>query len=612
VIPVNGYAGKVLRVNLTLEKSQAEVLNPKLVEQFVGGRGLAAMLLSTEIAPGIDPLSPENKLIIMTGPLTGTIIPSAPKFVITTKSPLTKIYGFAMVSGFFAQTLKAAGYDGIIIEGVAKEPKYLWINDGKAELKRAEHIWGLTTSDSQCLLKDEIGVDAEIAVIGPAGERLVPIASVIVGKRAGGRCGVGAVFGSKRLKAIAVHGSEEVTVNNPEKLREIAGEMIKALREKSPTKDNYPKYGTTFFVGTTNHLGVFPACNFLCSGTYDNASKIDEMRFREHVVRDSACPRCPVVCEKITAVKEGPYAPTFVQGPQYETIWALGAQCGVDRFDAIIAANRLCNDLGLDTISAGNAIGFAMECYEKGLLKSQDLELRFGRHEVLLPLIRQMTYGEGIGKILAGGVRSAAEQIGHGAENFAMHVKGLELPAYDPRAIPGMGLAFATASRGGCHLRAWTITDELIGSYKLYSIEGRAELVSRIQNIRAFIDSSGMCIFPMRAISFDLLVEAVSAVTGFDYKGGNAVKVGERIYNLERILHIREGISRKDDILPKRFFDETLPTGPHKGQKLSRDSFEKMKDEYYTIRGWKLDNGAPTNTRLKELGLETTSYGTKA
>jgi len=603
---MNGYVGKILRVNLTLGKSQAEALNPKLAEQFVGGRGLAAKLLSTEIAPGIDPLSPENKLIIMTGPLTGTITPSTPKFVMTTKSPLTKIYGFTMISGFFAQALKAAGYDGIIIEGVAAEPKYLWINNGKAELKKAEHIWGLATDDSQTLVKDEIGVqDAEIAVIGPAGERLVPMASVIVGKRAGGRCGVGAVFGSKHLKAIAVHGSEEVTVNNPDKLREIVGEMIKAIREKSPTKDNYPKYGTTFFVGTTNHLGVFPACNFQCSGTYDKSSKIDEMRFREHVIRDSACPRCPVVCEKITAVKEGPYAPTSVQGPQYETIWALGAQCGVDRFDAIIAANRLCNDLGLDTISAGNAIGFAMECYEKGLLQSPDLELRFGQHEVLLPLIKQMAYGEGIGKILAGGVRSAAEQIGHGTENFAMHVKGLELPAYDPRALPGMGLAYATASRGGCHLRAWTITDELIGSYKLYSTEGRAELVSRIQNVRAFIDSSGMCIFAMRAIPFDLLVEAVSAVTDFDYKGGNAAKVGERIYNVEHILHTREGISRKDDILPKRFFDEALPTGPHKGQKLSQDSFEKMKDEYYSVRGWNLADGSPTNIKLRELALET-------
>jgi aldehyde:ferredoxin oxidoreductase len=600
VSDLGGYTGKILRVHLGKEEVSEEPLKSDLCEKFMGGRGLAAKFLLDEITVKTDPFSLRNKIFVMTGCLSGTEIPSAVKFTIATISPLTNIYGFTMASGFFAQKLKAAGYDGIIIEGKSDSAKYLWVHDGSAEIREAGHLWGLPTDVSQMLIMDEVAAPAETAVIGPAGENLVRYASVAVGKRFCGRCGVGAIFGHKNLKGIAVFGSRKVEFHSPELAREAAREMIKALRETSPTADLYPTYGTTYFMGSMNKLGVLPVNNFRDSGVYNKISGVDEKEFRKFVIKDSTCFRCPVACEKITAVKEGNYALSCISGPQYETLWALGPQCGNDRMDLIIAGNMLCNRLGLDTISTGNAIGFLMECFERGYIDIE-MEPKFGRYDIVLPLIHAIAYKRGIGKYLADGVMRFAEKIEE-AKSFAMHVKGLELPAYDVRATPGMALAYATSSRGGCHLRAWVIGPELSEAYKPYSIEGRAALVRDEQNRRAFYDSVGMCLFAMKTIPFSLLAKAVSAVTGTELNEENAMTIGERVYNLERVILARQGIRRDDDNLPERFYTEPMPTGPHTGQRLVKKEFEKLKDEYYELRGWN-EEGVPTQETLRNLSI---------
>jgi aldehyde:ferredoxin oxidoreductase len=600
---VSGYTGKVLRVNLSKSSIHEEPTDPAITKGFLGGRGYAAKLLYDNLPLGAEPLSPDNLLIFSTGPLTGTIIPAAVKFAVTSLSPLTNMYGFTMSSGFFAPEMKAAGYDHLIIEGRAEKPVYLWINNEVASIRAGQHLWGLTTTAANQILKEELGQKTQTAVIGPAGEHRVKYSSIIVGNRAGGRCGMGAVMGSKNLKAVAVRGEGKISVFDPTVLLESTKEIISTLRTVSPACDLYPKYGTTYFMGSMNSYGVLPVKNYQESGVYEAITHVDEHAFKGYVIKDSTCLRCPIVCEKITAVKEGPYGPVHTFGPQYETIWAFSAQCGIDRMDAVIAANALCNDLGLDTVSTGNVIGFSMECAEKGLFNVNGIDLRFGNHEVLLPLIRKISYLQDEGSFLAQGVKVMAERIGKGSDKFAIHVKGMELPAYDPRPIPGMALAFSTASRGGCHLRAWTIADELSGKVPIYSTEGRAKLVLGIQNLRTFIDSSGMCLFAMKALPLPQLAKAVNLVTGMNLTPDEALKIGERVYNLERLLLARSGITRDQDVVADRFFDESLKAGPHAGQKLSRASFEAMKDEYYDLRGWDLKNGLPTNEKLKDLDL---------
>ena len=600
---INGYAGKTLRINLTKSLIQEEALDLNRVKAFIGGRGYAAKVLFDELKENIDPLSPENIIVLSSGPLTGTLIPSAVKFTMSSISPLTSMYGFTMSSGFFANELKAAGYDHLIIEGRAEKPIYLWINDGATSIKSAENIWGLTTSGAAQILKEEIGHKPQTAIIGPAGERLVKYASIIVGNRAGGRCGIGAVMGSKNLKAVAVRGTNNVQVSDPQTLLETTREIIKTLRSVSPACDLYPKFGTSYFMGSMNAYGILPVNNYQESGAYPDIAEVNENAFKQYVVKDSTCYRCPIVCEKISAVKEGPYAPAQTFGPQYETIWAFSAQCGVNRMDAVIAANSLCNELGLDTVSAGNIIGFSMECAEKGLFKVDGVDLRFGNHEALLPMIRMMAYREREGAFLSQGVKALSKKIGNGSEKFAIQVKGMELPAYDPRPIPGMALAFSTASRGGCHLRAWTIADDLGGKLPLYSIEGRAKLVFGIQNLRSFIDCSGMCLFAMKAMPLPQLAKAVNVVTGMNLTPDDALNVGERVFNLERLLLARSAVTRSDDTLPERFFTEPMKAGPHTGQKLSKESFEAMKDEYYQLRGWSRETGLPEEHRIKELKL---------
>jgi aldehyde:ferredoxin oxidoreductase len=602
-----GYAGKVLYVDLTYEKVYDRPLQEQLAREFLGGRGLGAAFLSQELSPGVDPLSPENVLIISAGPAVGTSLPACPRWSAVTKSPLTKIYCCSSAGGFFGAELKFAGYDAVVIRGAAKKPKFLQIVDGEAELVGAEELWGKTTIETENALRKIIRDNrVRVASIGPAGERLVKIANIQADSRSIGRGGMGAVMGSKLLKAIAVRGHGRVSVADEEGLRSLAQSLINSMKE-SEAIQNFTRWGTPQFIESINEAGLLPTRNFQ-EGMFEGAASISAKKMREEMVkRDTACYACPIACGKMSVVLEGPFAGTVVEGPEYETLWSFGANCGIDRIDAIAAANMVCDMYGMDTISAGNTVGFAMECFERGLIKREEadgMELRFGNYEVLPELLRKMAFREGFGSLLCDGVREASKKIGRGSEKFAIHVKGLELPAYDPRGAWGMGLAYATSCRGACHLKAWTIGVEVFqAKYDRFSAEGKAKLVCDLQNMRAAVDSIGVCVIASRVIGTEEMAQIMGVVTGWNFSKSSIEKTGERIYNLERMLAVRDGISRRDDDLPPRLLTEAMSRGPCRGILLGRKNLERMLDEYYEARGWGQE-GVPGEGKLEELGIK--------
>lgn len=412
-------------------------------------------------------------------------------------------------------------------------------------------------------------------------------------------------MGSKRLKAIAVRGRGKLEVADEEGVNELTKGLLAEMK-RNPLIQLFTRYGTTQFVDPVNEGGLWPTRNFQ-EGVFEGARRINGERMRKSLVkRDTACFSCPIACGKLSAVAEGPYAGVVVEGPEYETLWSFGAQCGIDRLDAIAAANLLCDRYGMDTISAGNIIGFAMECYERGVLRRTEtdgLDLKFGNHEVLLELLRKMAHREGVGELLCDGVRAAAAKLQHETEAFAMHVKGLELPAYDPRGAWGMALAYATACRGGCHLKAWTLAAEVFeAKYDRFSTVGKAKLVMDLQNQRAAVDSLGVCVIATRAIGVEEMARIMTSTTGWGFTVEKIVQAGERIYNLERLLAVREGVRRKDDTLPQRLLTETLRKGPCKGVELTERALGEMLDEYYRLRGWDR-SGKPTKAKLQKLGI---------
>ncbi|MEM2936661.1 MAG: aldehyde ferredoxin oxidoreductase family protein, partial [Candidatus Bathyarchaeia archaeon] len=567
----------------------------------LGGEGLGVHFLFQELRANVDPLAPENKLFFLTCPLNLPSIPTALKHAVVTKSPLTGIFLKSMASGTFALKLKAAGYDGIIVEGFSEKPVYLWINNGKAEIRKAGHLWGMTTHDAQLYIREEVGNgDATVASIGPAGENLVRYACILFDRRAAGRGGPGAVMGSKRLKAIAVNGDQEVPIANPERLKELTREVYRIISAHPTFGDFMPKYGTAYAVGATNEAGAFPTRNFQ-TGVFEGAEGISGELMREkYTVKISPCPRCPIACNRVTLAKEWPYVGSVTEGPEYETLALLGGNCGIDRMDAIIAADRLCDEYGLDTISAGNVIAFAMECYERSIITKEDtdgLELRFGNAQAMIEMLRRISFRQGLGKVLAEGVRSASKTIGEETVRFAIHVKGMELPGYDPRAMPDKAIAYAIASRGGCHL-----TEIPLGLRKRgLSMKDAVEGLKLGQEWRTILDTLGLCRGPIE--SLDVIANLVSAVTGMDIFPKDLMMMAERIVNLERIFNVREGISRSDDTLPERFFTEPIQSGPTKGQVIDRGEFNQALDRYYELRGWSKETGAPTEAKLRELGL---------
>lgn len=579
----------------------------KLARSFLGGRGLGAALLWNSLPPGTDPLAPQNPLIFACGPATGTPLPSCARSELVTKSPLTGTYLCSSAGGFFGAGLKHAGFDAVVIVGRAPSATWLLVSQDGVEFRDATDLWGLTTDETERRIKREVSsARVSIASIGPAGENLVRFASIITDLTSGGRPGAfgrgggGAVMGFKRLKAIAVVGERQIEIADEDGFARFLQELREKLRE-SEAVQNFSRWGTPQFVGPINEARLWPTRNFQ-RGSFDGADRLTAHRMRAELVkRDTACYACSIASGKLSEVESGPYAGTLVDGPEYETIWSFGPNCGVDRLDAIAAANLWCDRYGLDTISAGCVIAFAMECAERRLLQEEGLEIRFGNHEVILPLLERITFRRGVGDLLAQGVARAAERIGGDARYFAMHVKGSEIPAYDPRGAWGMALAYATSCRGACHLKAWTIGAEILKKeYDRFSTAGKAELVIRLQDERAVVDSTGVCVFGSRVIRIPEIREMLRVITGWTMSEAELLRVGERIYNLERMLAVRDGVSRKDDTLPPRLLLEPLPELPE--SKLDPAALERMLDEYYRLRGWD-QQGRPTEEKLKELGL---------
>jgi aldehyde:ferredoxin oxidoreductase len=611
-----GYTGKILRINLTDQTSKEEALPLDVAKNFIGGAGFGIKYLFDEVKGGTDPLGPNNKLIFASGPFSGTTIPCASRMAVTAKSPLTNAVGVALTGGYFPVELKYAGYDALIIEGKAEKPTYLWIKDGKVQFRSAKKVWGMKTTDCQQIIKNELNdQNVRIACIGPAGENLSKMACIINELRAAGRKGLGAVMGSKNLKAIAIRGNGEVAIADKDKYKKARDEFAKAMKESPVLYPQFSKLGTPMVVDHACAIGIFPTKNFLTTGEYAPADKIGVEVQLSRNVGSEHCYGCPVGCSQVKVAKTGVYEGIMAEGPEYETFFSFGGVTGVENIDAIIAADRLADELGLDTISAGVTIGFAMELYEKGILSTKEtggLKLNFGNDEAMLTLLRLMAYREGIGDLLSDGTKAAAEKIGKGSEKYAIHVKGLELPAYDVRGAKAHGLNFATSYTGADHNRGYAF-QEIFGipvPYEVdrFSAEAKGKLTKWNQDVRsATCDAPTMCAFlldmAVPAIATQNTANLMEAVTGLTLSAEEVQAVGERINNLARAFNVREGFTRKDDTLPERLMTEPLKAGASKGHFISKEDLKKMLDEYYTERGWDLKTGTPGRAKLTQLGL---------
>ncbi|MCZ2856915.1 MAG: aldehyde ferredoxin oxidoreductase family protein [Candidatus Bathyarchaeota archaeon] len=593
-----GYAGKILAMDLTSQKIQkTSTENYFDAELFVGGKGLGALILWRELKPHIDPLSPENVLVFSTGPLTGTLCPSA-RMCIVAKSPSTNTFCDSHIGGHLGSEIKFAGYDAIIVRGKSERPVYLWVNNEEVEICDAKHLWGLDTFHTEEKIRNERNDPTiRIACIGPAGEHLVKFALVNTERyRQAGRGGIGAVMGSKNLKALAVQGSGQIRIHNLESFIRVAKEAREAILENKTIRARR-RWGTARSVLFSSDRDLFPTRNFR-EATFEAAENLSAEVFEKRFwVKHKACHGCPVNCGKLGVVRSGTYAGTVVEGAEYETASLVGANCGISNHEAIVYANMLCDKLGLDTISTGNVIAFAMECYEKGMLTTKDtdgLQLNFGNEEALIKMIQKIATREDVGNLLADGVKQYSEKVGEKTGAFAMHVKGLELPGWGVRAAPGMGLAYATADRGGCHMRAWTTRHE---------ISGVVEIVKSQQDYYAACDCLVACQFVKDVVGKERYVQMLNAATGMQMTTDDFVKVGERIWNLTRLFNVREGFGRKDDTLPKRMLTEPLPSGIAKGQRLTQAQLDQMLDEYYELRRWSIQTGTPSKEKLRELEL---------
>lgn len=612
---MGGYMGKVLRVDLSSGEISIEELNMDIAISFIGGRGYGAKILFDELPVGIDPLSPKNKLIFMTGPLTGTPAPTSGRYSVSTKSPLTGTIFDANGGGYFGVELKRAGFDGIIFEGASETPVYLSILDGKAELHDANNLWGLDVFETEARLKQIVGNPfARVACIGPAGENLVKIAGIMNDKhRTAARGGVGAVMGSKKLKAIVVKGSREIPIANHYAFMREVRKCIEVIKGHPITGDGLGRYGTAVLIHIINKAGILPVRNYR-SGVFEDAEKVSGEYMTKTILKSKkGCFACPIMCGRVTRIKYDENE-LETEGPEYETIWTFGPNCGISDLKAIALANHMCNAYGIDTISMGQIISFVMACYESGKIKDIGVEAKFGNTEALHKLIRMTAFREGIGNVLAEGVKRASEILG--GEEFAFHVKGLELPAYDPRGAKGMALSYATSNRGGCHLRAFMVAPEILSIPRYLnpnSYDNKAALTKIMQDVFAVLDSLILCkyttlaLFSTLKFEPDFYARLLTTATGFYVDREEFYKIGERIYNIERLFNVREGFDRRHDTLPKRLLYEPLPDGPAKGETINLDI---LLNEYYRVRGWDY-NGTPTEKKVLELGLKPLYNGPK-
>ena len=594
---LRGYNDCILRVDLGSGSVEREPLPEAAVRPLLGGKGLGAYLLLRELPVGVDPLSPENRLILDVGPLTGTTAPTAGRLGSTTKSPATGTYSDAYCGGFIGQTLKYAGYDAVILQGTAPEPVLLVIDDAHIELRQAGDLFGQTIPQTNESLRARFGPGWQTLVIGPPGEKRTNIASIFNETRALARGGVGAVMGSKNLKAIVARGTGTVAVADRQRFERALQLATRAIRMSSSIS-RMKQDGTANILEFINAVGALPTRNFR-QGQFEAADEITGSSFRKHEWQyDYACFGCPIACSKVTRPVDG----KPLEGPEYETTFALGSNCAIGDREVIIRMSLLCDEYGMDTISAGGIVAFAMELFEEGILTAGELdgiEPRFGNCQAALALIEKMAKVQGCGEWLSQGVAKIAQAY-PAALPFAMHVKGLEMPAYHPNAAKGMGLSYAISERGACHLRGAPLSEVLGGADPL-TTQGKAQLFREHQSESALWNSAVLCCFPGFGMNLKELWQLVNAVTGFEYDSVKEFElIGERINTLCRLFNVREGFDRKQDTLPARNLSQPLADGPAKGQVVELDM---MLDDYYARMGWD-ENGVPTPTRLKELGLD--------
>lgn len=615
---IYGWIGKILRVDLSKAKISQEDLDPKIAERFIGARGLGVKYLYDEIDPKLEAFDSGNKLIFATGPLTGTGGPNCNRYMVVTKSPLTGAIANSNAGGFFPSEMKFAGYDLIIFEGKSKKPVYIWIENDQVEIRSAEEIWGMDTYETQDAIRAKTDENAKIACIGPAGEKLARIACIINDDgRAAGRGGVGAVMGSKNLKAVAIRGTKGVSVADKDGFMEQA--KIHMDSYNHPYAKAFGLHGTTgVALPITNEAGCFPTRNFQ-TGYFEGIEGLLGETLSETISKTkdrqgSACFGCPLGCGRKTEVTDSNFAGKG-DGPEYETVGAFGSNCGIDNISAVAKAGYICNELGLDTISMGMTIATAMELFERGFLPEKDvgMKLNFGNAKAMVELVRQTGHREGFGDLVAEGSYRMAEKYGH--PELSMSTKKQEFASYDPRGLQGLGLEYATQSRGACHIRGEVHNFSLFEVYQLrivkdkkityvsrFTTEDKPLLTKDIQDWFCIIDSSGWCNFAMGSSTLDedSLSTLLETGTGIDWGGYTGLmKVGERIFNLERLFNLRAGLTINDDTLPLRMLKERIPSGPSKGHVVELD---KMLPEYYRLRGWD-EQGVPTPQRLKELDL---------
>lgn len=600
-----GYGGHVLRVDLTSRSVSKEPLPEDLARNWLGGRGFVSRILWQELTPGTEPLSADNLVIMASGPLAGCFLPGSGKIHFGTKSPATGGYGDSNMGGHLAAELKHAGYDMVIFRGRADSPVMLVIDDDRVELRDASRYWGMGCLKTEEALKNDLGEDFQIATVGPAAEKLVRYACIShdFGRQAG-RTGVGTVLGYKRVKAIAVRGTRSIPLARPREAWEKGKEMYRACFD-SPGLAQWTPQGTAGVTDWVNEVGAFPTRNF--STSYFEAYKqINGQALLDRLVRThKGCHGCPTPCGKYSFTRSR-LGEAWVEGPEYETIALVGGNCAIDSIEDVAYLNHVLDDLGIDTISGGAVIGFAIECYQKGILSREAVgrELAFGDPEAVLYLAQKIAAREGIGDLLADGVKKAAAELGPEAQRIAPHIKGLELSGYESRYAPAMMLAYMTADIGAHHNRAWAITyDVQVGQEKL---EGKAQRVIELQHIRPLFDALGLCRLQWVEIGFDLkhYAEVFPLVTGWDYSWDDLLRISEKIWNQNRCFNVREipGFGRSWDYPPARVWEEPVPTGPAQGKFIPRERLDALLDDYYRLRGWSPD-GLPTRRKLRELGL---------
>lgn len=605
---MKGICGRLLEVDLTTGTTKDMAISQDLFQKYLGGRGLGARLLYDLLPAKTDPLSPENVMLFMTGPLTGSHVTGSSKFVVVTKSPLTNGWCDSYSSGRISVELKKVGYDGMVIRGKSNHPCYLRLDGSRVEIRDAGWIWGKDSFETERMIKEnEKDPSVGVSSIGPAGERLCRFACINSDLyRQAGRGGVGAVMGSKNLKAIVIRGEKGLEPFDRKMIVELNRKNYQRA-QSSQVAQARMKYGTSLTLNITHVGGILPTKNFQY-GTWEKAlEKIDSVGVYKSNRGHKSCISCFIHCSLVTQASEGKYKGASIEGPEYETLAMFGSNHLIDDLPTIIQANILCDKLGMDTIDAGNVIGFIMECFERGLISPSEtggLDIRFGDPEASLAALEMIAYRKGFGDILAEGVRAVSEHIGKGSDRFAMHVKGMGFPGYEPRGAFGSGLSYAVSPRGACHRRAWPPAKEILGNYPPYTVEGKAEMVKGLYDENCVLHSLLVCDMPAKFIplSLDDYSQYFRAVTGETVSRDDFLAVANRIETLIRMFNNREGFTREDDTLPYRTLHEPLLDGPAKGQCIGEENLHRMINEYYELRGWDA-SGIPREETLRRYQL---------